>query len=96
MIVMIGPGGHFFSEQHTRGTIDAVREMALDSGDLLYLSEFVNHPGLKYEQLALEKGVRDLKNDEMLEQQETIRAALALRGSDGPKIARYDIKEFVY
>jgi radical SAM superfamily enzyme YgiQ (UPF0313 family) len=96
VIVMIGPGGHFFSEQHTRGTIDAVREMALDSGDLLYLSEFVNHPGLKYEQLALEKGVRDLKNDEMLEQQETIRAALALRGSDGPKIARYDIKEFVY
>jgi len=97
VILMVGVGGDRYAEQHVRNTIEAVNSMRLGEGDILYLSDFVNHPGLPYERLAKERGIRDLDYGELVAQRGRIRAGLCWPDpTRPPKVALYDIREFIY
>ncbi|RMF33280.1 MAG: radical SAM protein [Chloroflexi bacterium] len=95
VIVMLGVGGQRFSRGHVEDTIRIVNAMGLGPGDILYFSEFVDHPTLPYHRLAQEAGIVPLTEEEV----EAQRAAMVagLRFTDGrPRISPYDIREFVY
>jgi radical SAM superfamily enzyme YgiQ (UPF0313 family) len=97
VIAMVGVGGDRFAQQHEEKTISAINAMGLGEGDIVYLSDFVNHPGLPYEQLAAERKICDLKYGDLCAQRQAIRAGF--RWSDpnkAPQVALYDIREFVY
>ncbi len=95
VIVLVGAGGERFFESHVLQTVRALDRMRLGTGDLLYLSELVEHPHLEYARRASRP---DPLSEERIEDQ---RAAL-LAGfqpadpAHPPKVARYDIREFVY
>ena len=95
VIVMAGLGGRRFSEGHVADTVAAVNDMELDEGDLLYFSDLVEVPGTAYPQLAAEADVRSLPLDDRLAQIAAIRARLVFPAAP-PRVARYDVREFVY
>jgi radical SAM superfamily enzyme YgiQ (UPF0313 family) len=97
IIIMVGVGGDRYQAQHIRATIETVNAMNLGDGDIVYLSDFVNHPGLTYETLAKEAGITDLVYDELVEQGRQMRAGFIWDDPvNPPKTAPYDIREFVY
>ncbi|MCC6443896.1 MAG: radical SAM protein [Armatimonadetes bacterium] len=95
VIVMTGVGGDRFSEGHIRETAQTLRQMALGDGDILYFSEFVEHSGGEYAERAAEYGVRPLSRPEIAAQQQEMVSRLNLPRY-GAKVAKYDIREFVY
>jgi len=95
LIVMTGLGGDRFAEGHVRDTARALDAMELGEGDLLYFSDLVEVPATPYPRLATERGIRGLTAPERAAQRQAIRARLVVAGA-GPKIATYDVREFVY
>ena len=95
VIVMVGLGGDQFAEGHVTDTIAAVNAMGLGAGDFLYFSDLVPIPGTTYPMLADAGNIRALTPDERQTQRQAILDGLRFAGPP-PKIASYDIREFVY
>ena len=95
VIVLLGAGGAKFAKGHVRDTIAAINAMSLGVGDLVYFSEFVALPGQLYGQLARDQQVEPLAVEQMQAQRREITAGLHFAGQP-PKLATYDIREFVY
>jgi len=94
VIAILGIGGHRYAQGHAADTIALVNSLGLDSGDIVYFSEFVEEPGAEYGALAAEAGVRRLSGDGVRAQAGATRAGLRL--ASPPKLATYDIREFIY
>lgn len=94
-IVLLGAGGSKFSGGHVRDTIAAINTMDLGAGDLIYFSEFVAAPGQAYGKIAERDAIEPLTVEQMHTQRRAIEAGLRFAGSP-PRLATYDIREFVY
>jgi len=97
VIVMLGLGGDRYNTGHIRDTIHVVNQMELGHGDLLYFSEF-NPSGTTFSPLdnnVHTSDLRPLPQPKMKTQREAIIAGLRFTGRR-PKIATYDIREFMY
>ena len=96
VIIMLGVGGVRFSESHILDTSQVLNAMQLGKNDILYTSEFVEHPGMEYATLAREEAIRPLSRREMLEQRQQIAQRLEWSETDKPRMSNYDIREFIY
>jgi radical SAM superfamily enzyme YgiQ (UPF0313 family) len=94
VIVMLGIGGHRYAAEHVADTVAVVNSLGLDQGDIVYLSEFIDEPGSEYAAQAQAEGIRALGGAEVRAQASAIRAGL--RFAEPPKLAVYDIREFIY
>jgi radical SAM superfamily enzyme YgiQ (UPF0313 family) len=95
VIVMAGVGGDRFDRSHVARTLDLLNAMPLGAGDLIYLSAFVAHPGTEYERRAAVRGITALDPRAIGDQIGRLRGGLRF-GTAGPRVARYDIEEFLY
>lgn len=96
-IVMVGVGGEQFAADHVQHTITTLKQMPLDADDIIYFSPFLDQPGSEYGALAERARLRPLSADETARQEVMLREALAAPDPDhAPRLARYDIREFVY
>ncbi len=95
VIILLGAGGDRFAAGHVRDTLHAVNAMPLGAGDLIYFSEFVSQPGQPYGQIASRDHVEPLSDEDLRAQRRAIEAGLVLAGPR-PRVARYDIREFIY
>jgi len=93
LIAMVGVGGAEYREEHAKATQSAIEAMPLGPGDLVYLSPLVEHPGSVYAARRREASLTPLSEDEV--EAELKRLAQRLRAA-GVKVARYDIREFLY
>ena len=83
-IFLVGAGGERFAEGHVADTIALARRLPLDAADLVYLSPFVPTGGI------------DVLDPAEIERQ-LARLREAIRGAHPPvRIARYDLREFLY
>ncbi len=97
VIVMLGAGGDRYAADHVRNSAAALNAMQLGGSDIIYFSPFMDFPGSQYAARAAELGVRPLSGPEMDQQMADMRAALRFTSAhDAPKIAVYDIREFIY
>jgi hypothetical protein len=94
VIVMLGIGGDRYAAGHVADSVAALNRLGLDRNDIVYLSEFVDEPGSDYAAQAQAAGIRSLTGAEVRAQASAIRAGLRFAGP--PKIATYDIREFIY
>jgi hypothetical protein len=94
VILMLGIGGDGYAAGHVADTVAVVNSLELDRGDILYFSEFVDAPGSDYAVQAQAAGIRALAGAEVQAQASAIRTGL--RFAELPKIAVYDIREFIY
>lgn len=95
VILMVGVGGARFAEAHVRDTAALLARLALDAGDVVYLSPFVVHPGSGYDERARAEGVAPLDPAATTAQYRALRTAARAAAPRTP-VARYDIDEFVY
>jgi radical SAM superfamily enzyme YgiQ (UPF0313 family) len=98
VIVLLGAGGERFATAHAEGTAAALTAMRLGPGDIIYFSQYVDDPSLEYGRRAA--GAPDLaplppgRCDEL---RQAILAGLArTEPTLSPRVATYDIREFVY
>ncbi len=87
LIFLVGAGGEALKAVHFQKSLDLLRALPLDRGDLVYLSPLVLDPRAPYGGLGLGE-VRDLEG-------EMGRWTQAVRGL-GLRVSRYDIRRFVY
>ncbi|WP_243029112.1 radical SAM protein [Thermus albus] len=87
VILLVGAGGVAYAEAHRRESLALLAQLPLGKEDVVYLSPFQVEPGTPYAALGLEP----------LPQVEAELAAWAsaLRRM-GLRVARYDIREFLY
>ncbi len=96
LIVLLGAGGARFAAQHVRDTVRLLNAMPLDRGDLLYFSDLVVSEEMEYARLAATPDLHPLDEPALRAQEQAIRAGLAFAPGRGPRMSRYDIREFVY
>lgn len=90
VIVLLGAGGEAAFESHVRETAAVLTRMRLTSGDLLYLSDLIEPGGLAPSGGSLPPERCDDQRRALLS---------AWRPGDPahpPRVARYDLREFVY
>jgi hypothetical protein len=97
VILMVGAGGDRYAADHVEGTLRAVNAMDLGHGDFIYFSEMVIHPESDYERWTREAGIRPLPPEEMEAQKAALRRGFRFaEPTQPPKMATYDIREFLY
>jgi radical SAM superfamily enzyme YgiQ (UPF0313 family) len=97
VIVMTGIGGDRFAAQHVANTASVLNAMPLGSGDIIYFSPFVDHPGSEYGHRAAQYGIEPLPELARVEQETDLRAAFrAIDPARPPQLSRYDIRDFIY
>ncbi len=95
VIVMVGLGGDRFAAEHVVGTAEAVNQMHLGAGDLLYFSDLVEWPGSPYLASTEDAGIRPLDAAERMAQRRAIESRLVFTAPP-PQMATYDVREFIY
>jgi radical SAM superfamily enzyme YgiQ (UPF0313 family) len=95
VIVMEGLGGDRFARAHAEGTVDLLGALPLERGDVVYLSPFLENPASEYARRAARDGIRPLTAAECESQGAAFRDAVR-RAHPGVKVARYDVREFIY
>ncbi len=97
IILLLGAGGDRFAEGHVRDTRDLLAALPLEREDIVYFSELVVTPHMPYAREAVRAGLRALTPREQAEQQRAMLAGVPwAHRKPGPRISRYDIREFVY
>ncbi len=96
VIILIGAGGDRYFRLHVEATIRLLNKLPLGEGDIIYFSPLVESPMSAYAQSVRDAGIRSLTDEERREQLRAIRSALKFSGQQKPKVALYDIREFVY
>jgi radical SAM superfamily enzyme YgiQ (UPF0313 family) len=96
VIVMLGLGGERFAAGHVRDTTSTLNKMKLGKGDLLYFSEFTPRGTLYAQETQMDApDLWPLSQREMQAQRQAILSKVSFP-SERPRIATYDIREFVY
>ncbi|MFC1629411.1 radical SAM protein [Gemmatimonadota bacterium] len=96
LVILLGAGGREYDEAHVRDTIRVLRDLPLDSGDMVYFSRYVDLPGAAYGVIARQEGISALDEAGMEEQYQAIASTLRAYRDGGPRRGRYDIREFIY
>ncbi len=95
LIFMVGAGGDLYRDRHREETVGLVAGLPLSEGDIIYLSPFLPEAGSTYLHEANTAGVQALQPGELDNEYKTLRDRIR---ADCPrvKVARYDIREFIY
>ncbi len=94
-IVMLGIGGREYDRQHVDGTVELLNSIPWTPGDAVFLSEFVEFPGIEYPDVARKAGLHPLDAEDMARQYLEIASGIR-RFERLPKIAPYNAEEFIY
>jgi hypothetical protein len=95
VVVLLGLGAVRYFDDHARGTIRVLNAMGLSAGDIVYFSPLLDLPGAEYGEQAQAEGIGRLDPGEVSAQEAMIRQGLRFSGPP-PRLARYDIREFLY
>ena len=97
IIILVGAGGVERAGVHLQETLAVLSALELGASDIVYLSPLVEPPDDGFLRRAAEEGLTPLSSSEIREEESQFRQALAeITGGDGPKVAPYDIRGFVY
>ncbi|MFQ5657264.1 MAG: radical SAM protein [Candidatus Methylomirabilales bacterium] len=97
IIILLGAGGRRYSAAHIRDTLEALRIMPLDAGDFIYLSPLVEERTATYSVMAQKCRIAPLSPGELRAQEAAIRSGIRSLGfGSPPRVAPYDIRDFIY
>ncbi|MCL6499832.1 MAG: hypothetical protein K6U07_07390 [Firmicutes bacterium] len=92
---MGGCGGRQFARSHVARTLGLLNSLPLGPGDLIYLSAFRQRPAVARGP-APGQDLRPLSDAETRAQLRALHHGLRFPPGGGPRVARYDIEEFIY
>jgi radical SAM superfamily enzyme YgiQ (UPF0313 family) len=94
-ILIVGAGGKRFARNHVERSVSLMARLPLEQGDIVYLSPLRLDPESEYAGRSADDRVEPLTDDEGQAQYVELRDRIR-RAHPGLKVARYDIREFVY
>ncbi|MCR5663088.1 MAG: radical SAM protein [bacterium] len=96
-IVMTGVGGKEMAQDHLEATAAMLNKLPLTSDDRIYISEFLVVEGSEYARRAKERNLTELNRMECREQSRALRNMLRFEPPpQGPAVALYDVRQFIY
>ncbi|MHA1983658.1 MAG: radical SAM protein [Candidatus Hodarchaeales archaeon] len=98
-IFLIGAGGKKYEKSHISDSIKLINELKLAKGDLIYFSKLVPSPNSEYNLLLQEETIEPLNEDELENQVQFFKTKIKdiyLDNSEKPKVAKYEIRDFLY
>jgi radical SAM superfamily enzyme YgiQ (UPF0313 family) len=95
VIVLVGAGGEEFAESHVVETLAALQKLPLTSGDMIYLSPFVEPEHTNYQQIIRNAGYHALSADDLRTHYELLRQELR-RMHPLVKVSMYSILQHLY
>ena len=95
IIIMVGIGGQRFAVEHVRRTLGLTARLVLDDRDVVYLSLFLDPGGSAYAERAAREGVVSLERAELDAQFTELRDGIR-QLLPRTRVARYDLREFIY
>jgi hypothetical protein len=97
IIILLGAGGNRYYQAHVNDTVTAIKEMNLEHEDIVFFSPIIQFPGTAYSHKILAEHIRPLKDHEIdMQKQEILKGCGFPRDVNSPKVALYDINEFIY
>lgn len=97
VILMVGLGGKTYQKEHLEQSVDLVKQLALDRGDIIYLSQFSPKPGAPYLVEAEQAGISSMSEQEIvIETQHWKRTLLDALRTREIKVAPYSFQRFIY
>jgi hypothetical protein len=96
IILLVGVGGEQFARQHVQASIEAVGRMALDAGDMVYLSPLIVSGNEAYAHQMGEAGIRPLSEAEINVQLQALKSGVKSVTVGKPRVTLYHIQEFWY
>jgi radical SAM superfamily enzyme YgiQ (UPF0313 family) len=97
VIILLGAGGKFYSEEHVRETVRVLNEMKLDAGDMIYFSKMINAEDSPYAALESKNNLTPLSEREQESQWQSIESQIKFDKTLGtPCISVYDIRDFIF
>ncbi|MFQ6113078.1 MAG: hypothetical protein ACE5NG_03195 [bacterium] len=94
---LLGAGGDKFYDSHVRETTKAIKEMNLGIGDIVFFSPIIQFPGTAYSNKISAQNICPLTEEEIETQKNDMLKGFGFpRDVNSPKVALYDINEFVY
>ena len=97
IIVLLGIGGRQYGRAHVRDTINVLAQMRLDAEDFIFLSPLVEDRTASYSVVAQTARVVPLSPDELKGQEAAIHTGIHSLGFRSiPRVAPYDIRDFLY
>ncbi|PIQ28399.1 radical SAM protein [bacterium (Candidatus Blackallbacteria) CG17_big_fil_post_rev_8_21_14_2_50_48_46] len=93
LILMIGIGGRQMAAEHLSESLKFLDALPLDKGDIVYLSEFIEHPDQPYHQQALEQGITPLSEQEIQTQIQAFKQGLR---HSLAQVSPYHLMEYIY
>lgn len=93
LILMIGIGGQQMAQAHLQDSLALLADLPLGKGDLIYLSELVQHADQPYTQMAQAAGLTPLSPEALQEQTLAFRAGLKACGA---QVSPYHLLEYLY
>lgn len=97
VIVLLGAGGRRYSEAHIEQTANAIEAMNLGRHDIIFMSPLTHLNDTRYASDIQSHGIAPLTELEVSEQKTEIISQLNLkRRENAPKVALYNINDFIY
>ncbi|MDQ7850843.1 MAG: radical SAM protein [Armatimonadota bacterium] len=94
VVVLAGIGGREFARSHVARTLGLLNSLPLGPGDLIYLSAY--RPPSERQVADRTQDVRPLSQDETRAQLRALQQGLRFPPGRSPRVARYDVEEFIY
>jgi hypothetical protein len=95
LVTLLGAGGRPAHRAHRDGTARLLASFPLDEGDLVYLSPLKDRRGEPHAKALESSGRFPADEAQIAEQADAFRAAVRPRPK-GPRVALYDVDEFLY
>lgn len=96
VIVLLGLGGEAYAQDHVWDTVGTLNQMELTKGDILYFSPLVAGSHLPYTHDMWAENTQALDDARMDHQFGEMVSALRFERKVVPKMAKYNIRRFVY
>lgn len=96
LVFLLGAGGTRYANAHAEATAALLAELPLDADDIVYFSELVPDKESAYAAWAAREEIVPLTSDKMKAQEAVMRQGLVPVDRGGPRVTRYDVREFIY
>lgn len=95
IIFLVGAGGEFFRQKHLEDSLKLVKRLPLDSGDIIYISEFYE-TNPQYRSTMETRGIEVPTRLDIRTMSTEFKAAVKQMVPKGVSVSIYDIQQFIY
>jgi len=95
IIILVGAGGESFRQKHLEDSLKLVKRLPLDSGNIIYISEFYETNPL-YRSTMETRGIEVSTRLDIRTMSTEFKAAVKQMVPKGVSVSIYDLQQFIY